>query len=66
MFDKFFDFNHPFFRPLWLRVAIVAVCICWAAFELVLGSPGWALLFGALGLFSGYRLFVTFAPRDKP
>ncbi|TIM59821.1 MAG: DUF3329 domain-containing protein, partial [Mesorhizobium sp.] len=24
------DSEHPFFRPLWRRVAIVAVCLVWA------------------------------------
>lgn len=66
MFDKFFDFDHPFFRPLWLRVAIVGACLGWAALEIATGSPGWGVMFGAVGLYAGYRLFVTFAPRDEP
>lgn len=66
MFDKLFDFDHPFFRPLWLRIAVVALCLVWAALEMRWGAPGWAMLFGAVGLYAGYRLFVTFAPRDKP
>ncbi len=66
MFQKLFDFDHPFFRPLWLRIAVVAACLGWAAVEMAGGAPGWAILFGAVGLYAGYRLFVTFAPRDKP
>jgi hypothetical protein len=66
MFDKLFDFDHPFFRPLWLRVVVVGFCLAWTGFELVSGSPGWGMLFGAIGVYAGYRLFVTFAPRDKP
>lgn len=66
MFDKFFDFDHPFFRPLWLRATVVAFCLGWAAFEIVAGSPGWAMLFGGIGLYAGYRLFFVFAPRDEP
>ena len=24
------DVDHPFFRPLWRRIALVAVCLGWA------------------------------------
>ncbi|RVD46526.1 DUF3329 domain-containing protein, partial [Mesorhizobium sp. M8A.F.Ca.ET.023.02.2.1] len=24
------DYEHPFFRPLWRRVAVVAVCVIWS------------------------------------
>lgn len=64
--QKFFDLDHPFFKPLWLRVVVVALCLGWAVFEFTLGSPGWAMLFGAVGVYSAYRFFVTFAPRDTP
>lgn len=66
MFDKLFDFDHPFFRPLWLRVVVVLLCLVWAAFEIATGSAGWAMLFGSVGLYAGYRLFFVFEPRDKP
>jgi hypothetical protein len=61
-----FDLDHPFFRPLWIRVIIVALCLGWALFEIASGSPFWAILFGAIGLFAAYRFFVTFNPRDEP
>ncbi len=64
--DRLFDFEHPFFRPLWLRIAIVLVCLGWAGLEIAAGSAGWAMLFGGLGLFSGYRFFFGYRPRDKP
>lgn len=46
----------PFFAPLWRRVVIVGLCLGWAAFEVVTGSPGWALMFGAAGLYAAYML----------
>lgn len=61
-----FDLDHPFFKPLWIRLAIVVVCLGWAAFELVDGSPFWSIIFGALGVLAAYRFFVTFNPRDEP
>ncbi|TNC50691.1 hypothetical protein FHG66_06860 [Rubellimicrobium rubrum] len=62
--ERLFDFNHPFFRPLWLRILIVAVCLLWAMFEASTGQMMWAILFGAIGLYAAYGFFVTFNPRE--
>ena len=62
--DRFLDLNHPFFIPLWRRVLIVALCLGWAVFELVAGSPFWAILFGAIGLYAAFVWFLRFHPRD--
>lgn len=61
-----FDLDHPFFRPLWIRIALVSACLGWAAFEFLAASPFWGMLFGALGLYAAWRFFVTFEPRDEP
>jgi hypothetical protein len=34
--------DHPFFRPLWRRVAITLVCAVWAALEWYGGQSMWA------------------------
>jgi hypothetical protein len=57
------DPNHSFYRPLWIRVAIVAVCFGWAIVEVTTGEPFWAILVGALGVYSAYKLLVTFSPQ---
>jgi hypothetical protein len=57
-----FNLNDPFFRPLWLRIMLVLVTGGWALFELLSGSPGWALLFGAAAVYAGYGFFVAFDP----
>ncbi len=57
-----FDFGHPFYRPLWRRVLIVALCLGWAVVELVGGSPGFAMLFTAAGTYAGWRLLVAWPP----
>lgn len=59
-----FDLDHPFFRPLWIRLAVVAVCVAWGALELSRGALGWAAISLGLGAYSAFRFFVTFAPRD--
>jgi len=42
---KGFDFEHPFFDPLWIRIAVFGVCMGWGLFELLAGAPFWAILF---------------------
>ena len=59
-----FDLQVAFFRPLWIRLAVVAVCLGWAAVEFWTGSPGWALMFGGVGLWCAYEFFVVFNPKD--
>ncbi|MEM8787344.1 MAG: hypothetical protein AAGE76_03695 [Pseudomonadota bacterium] len=44
-----FDLDHPFFRPAWRRVAVLALCFGWAAWELASGAVFWAIVFAALG-----------------
>ncbi|MGB3312992.1 MAG: hypothetical protein WBB85_01155 [Albidovulum sp.] len=59
------DPAHPFFRPLWRRVAVVTACFGWALFEIITGSPGWAMLFGVAGLYAAYVLLIAAQPEDK-
>lgn len=54
---KIIDPDHPFFAPLWRRWATVIFALFWAGVELfALQSPGWAVLFGAAGVFAFYVL----------
>lgn len=59
-----FDFNDPWFKPLWRRVLVALLTLGWGLFELISGSPGWSILFLALGGYASYRLFLVFEPRD--
>lgn len=60
-----FDLRLPFFKPLWIRIATVVVTLGWALFELLTGSVGWAILFGAAGFYAGYGFFVTWCPPEE-
>ncbi|TIX20955.1 DUF3329 domain-containing protein [Mesorhizobium sp.] len=51
------DSEHPFFRPMWRRVAVVAVCIIWSIIEFATGTPFWGMI--ALG-FAGYAVWQFF------
>lgn len=60
-----FDLNHSFFRPLWLRVLIVAIALGWSLVELNTGSPGWAMMFGAVGIYAAWSFFISFNPLEE-
>ena len=57
---KFLDTDHPMFRPLWVRVLIVAFAGGWAVLEFVRGAPGWGMIFAA---FAGYGAWAFFVDR---
>ena len=59
---KLLDTDHPFFRPLWIRIAVVAVAAAWAAFEFWTGSPWWGGLFLVFAALSAWGFFVDFDP----
>lgn len=57
---KLLDPGHPFFRPKWRRVALVAVSFGWAGVEATLGNSGWAILFAAIGGYLAWMLLITY------
>ncbi|WP_199258393.1 hypothetical protein [Paracoccus binzhouensis] len=52
------DPQHPFFRPLWVRILCVLLPLLWAGFEAASGSIFWAILFGAAGIYLVVALFI--------
>lgn len=62
---SFFDFDHPFFRPLWRRIAVVGICATWGAFEIWMGATGWGVLFLGLAALCFWGLFIRFNPRTQ-
>jgi hypothetical protein len=62
---RLLDLQHPWFRPIWRRVLVVAICLGWAIFELTDGAPFWAVLFGATGLYCAWVFVFDFHPGEK-
>lgn len=60
---KLFDFHNPFFKPLWIRLLVVGAVLAWGAFEVSLGSWGWAALFWAMGGLAFWQFFIS-PPED--
>lgn len=63
IFSKLLDFNDPFYKPLWLRIAVVAVAAGWGIFEYISGSPFWGVIFVGAAAFAFYGFFISFNPR---
>jgi hypothetical protein len=59
---KFLDTDHPFFRPLWVRILIVAVCAGWGILEFATASAFWGTLFLGLGAYAAWGFFFDFDP----
>ena len=58
------DYEHPFFRPLWRRIAVVAVCVVWALIEYLHKNSGWATIAGGLAVYGAYQFFYLYKPRE--
>ena len=57
--------QHPFYKPLWRRIAIVAVIVLWLGFELYQESGGlWVGLAAAMLAYAIYTFFLTW-PREQ-
>ncbi|MEM5500150.1 hypothetical protein WNY59_00960 [Ahrensia kielensis] len=55
----FFDFDTPFFYPVWRRYAVVSVLFLWALFELYAGAVTWAIIFFGLGIIAAVKMYQT-------
>ena len=49
-----------FFRPLWRRVAVTAVCVVWAALELWHGEQLWIVITLGLTAYAVWSFFIAF------
>ena len=63
MMMKFIDPDHPFYKPLWRRLVIVALCIAWTAFEFWHGEQTWGMIFLAVSAYTACVLIIFFKPK---
>ncbi|MDO8882655.1 MAG: hypothetical protein U0934_10665 [Pseudotabrizicola sp.] len=70
--NKFIDPNHPFFANPLVRWVSSLAPVAWAFVEFVNGSPGWGMIFAALGALAFWVLIVrgpdepVATDKDKP
>jgi len=59
------DLDHPFYRPLWRRIAIVVLVALWLGYELALGGdPMWQVLAAGLLAYSVWTFLIRYPRRD--
>jgi hypothetical protein len=58
------DQEHPFLRPLWRRVALVAFCAVWAAWELYSGETFWATLAVGMAAYAAWTFLISYPKPD--
>lgn len=62
---KISEQSHPFYRPLWRRVVIVAVCALWLGFEfLYSGSGFWQVIAAAVLAYAVWFFFISYKPGE--
>lgn len=59
------DYEHPFFRPLWRRIALVAACAAWAVIEYAGGSPTWGMIALAFAAYGAWQFFYLYKPPEE-
>ena len=59
------DYEHPFFRPLWRRVAVVAVCVVWAILEFATGEPFWGTIAFGFAAYGIWQFFLIYKPASE-
>jgi hypothetical protein len=60
--QKFIDPDHPFYRPLWRRLLIVASCGLWTGVEFWNGASTWGMIFLAVTAYTAATLLIFFKP----
>jgi hypothetical protein len=58
--------EHPFYRPLWRRLAIVGTCLVWACIETYYkATPLWLMLAWGVTAYAFWTFIVTY-PKQVP
>ena len=60
---KFIDPDHPFYRPLWVRLLLVGLCAGWTAVEYYNGQHGWGLIFLIVTAYAFAQLLLFYKPK---
>lgn len=56
------DMNHPFFRPLWRRVVLVAFCAIWSVVEWASGQVFWGAITGGIAAYAAWTFLWAYDP----
>ncbi|MBO9098423.1 MULTISPECIES: hypothetical protein [unclassified Rhizobium] len=62
---KMIDPSHRFYRPIYVRIGIVALCLGWAIIEATFGEPIWSMAIGAVGAYAAWVLLLNYTPTPE-
>lgn len=62
---KIIDPDHPFYRPLWVRLLLVGLCAGWTALEYYNGEQTWGTIFLVVSAYAFAQLLLFYKPGDK-
>ena len=54
--------SHPFYRPLWVRICLLAALLIWTAIEWWHGESFWGVLSSAAAAWAVWTFFVQYDP----
>jgi len=54
--------DSRYLRPLWVRVALVAFCALWSAWEFSNGESFWGMLAGGMAVYGAWIYLITWKP----
>ena len=57
--------DREFFKPLWRRIAVTAICVGWFIWELTGGDAMWIMLTGGITAYAIWVFFISFKT-DEP
>jgi hypothetical protein len=64
--SSFFATDHPFYRPLWRRIAIVVIVGFWTLIEIfVSASPFWAVIFAGVFVYCLWAFILNYKPTPE-
>ncbi len=59
------DPAHPFYRPLWVRLAIVGVVVLMTIWEIARGDGFWMVISLALAIYCANVLLIRYRPSEE-
>lgn len=63
---KIVDQDHPFYKPLWRRLALIAAIGVWAFYEIAfVRDPMWMVLTGGLFVYAVWNFIVIWPRADQ-
>jgi hypothetical protein len=54
--------SHPWFAPLYRRIAVVVVCLAWLALEAWAGEEIWTVIAVAVTGYAVWALLIAYEP----